>query len=1256
VASGDPTETADSEDEALSAFVTAYQEALAAGQPPPSPEHLSPKCLARWEKLRGALLLLARAGRTSGSETARRALEDITPFHVPTDFSPEEHPHQFGRYQVIRELGRGGMGVVYLARDPDLQRLVAIKTLTLMGPEGDKHLVRFDAEARLHARQRHPNIVELYETGRDQGHPYLVMEYVEGKSLSQHLDGRPMEARRAAALVAQIAGAVEHAHRAGIVHRDLKPSNVLLDAAGTPRITDFGLATSLGGSFDLTRTGDLVGTPVYMAPEMATASGVRAGPAVDIYGLGAILYEVLTGRAPFVGMDVFLILSQVQHADPVAPRQLQAQVPRDLETICLKCLEKMPSRRYRSAAELADDLQRFLDGVPILARPAGLLERGAKFARRRPALAAAWAVSLAALVTIVIVVLVFNVQLADQRDLAARGEERARQAQARAESLLVERNVTLGLSAEKASNLPEAALWFAVGARQAPADSPSEQANRTRWQTYTAASPVPWRAVRVPDTESLEWLGLHPDGHWLITAVTGQWLLWDLDREAQVPWPGEARTVTAAAWSADGRFLATGSREGTVHLFHFPDWRIAAKAVSKGPVEYATFDPMTSRLVTVDGEHRLQIRTLDESLQVEREQEHPARIAAIAFSPTGRRLSTFSDGARAFDINSDGKGLRLLLGPVPQYHSREAYPSDEGPGFLSEDELVTCDNEAIRVWDLATQKIKKQFPSGAYHSAGTGVSARGGYVLVWRHLQEPELWQPADDRAAVDRTVRSPPAESVAIRPDGERFLLGFKNGVQLWTRDRSPASGVLWHHSLAHPLGWSADGRSFATAGQQGGIVRLWRAGEDRPISARLPLPFDQRVPIVFTLAPDGATVLTASQKDDETEFQLTSLADGKPVVPAVRVPGQPTGADFSPDGRTVYAVTRLKGRGWLHAWERGSGKPVFPAVELPFEPYDVACRPDGGALALAGGDNSEVELRTTTGTLIRHEQSGRAYAQAIFVCDRIRFAPDGKTFVTCGRSDRVWEWDGHTGAPRREFVLRKDTRCVDARYSPDGRYLATASTNGRSAVVWDLRDGSAAATIPHPDFVFSARFDPSGDRLVTACRDGKSRVWDWRAGRLSLPLLSQREEVTDAAFSPDGRWIASAEAGGRVRVWDARQGVPLAPGWLVQPPDEPFRYFANRVEFSNDGRYLLVGVRKRHLLVFDLHLLAAAPAALAPDDLLLLAEINAGAALLPGGNIEPLTAEHWFERWQRFRRRHPQFHALPEVKRSDAGTGGRP
>jgi len=230
-----------------------------------------------------------------------------------------------------------------------------------------------------------------------------------------------------------------------------------------------------------------------------------------------------------------------------------------------------------------------------------------------------------------------------------------------------------------------------------------------------------------------------------------------------------------------------------------------------------------------------------------------------------------------------------------------------------------------------------------------------------------------------------------------------------------------------------------------------------------------------------------------------------------------------------------------------------------------------------------------------------------------------------------------------------------LEGRPSKDSRYTVSASVPAWEATVWDLKTGKpAVAPLSHPDAVFAARFDPSGDRVVTACRDGKTRIWDWRRGQLSIPPLVQVEEVTDAAFSPDGRLIATAESSGAARVWDARSGLPLAPGWLLQPPGSVLNYYSNRLEFSADGRYLLVGVRGRHLLVYDVAHLTAPPAEdLTPEDVVQLAEINAGLALLPNGNIEPLTTDRWLQRWQTFRGRRPKFHLWPETEfpRTDRG-----
>jgi tetratricopeptide (TPR) repeat protein len=351
-------------------------------------------------------------------------------------------------YEIVGELGRGGMGVVYVARQTALKRLVALKVIGAGAWAGPAEVARFRAEAEAVARLQHPNIVQIYEIGEIEGRPFFSLEFVEGGTLDRRLDGRPMSPRPAAELVRTLALAIHAAHQRGIVHRDLKPANILLSfsretpasaspeaLAGVsrlnealPKIADFGLAKRLGGEPGMTQTGMIVGTPSYMAPEQALGHVHDIGPACDVYALGAILYECLTGRPPFNAATHLETLQQVQTQTPVAPSRLQPAVPRDLETICLKCLQKEPPRRYDSAQALADDLERFLTGQPIQARPAGRLERAAKWARRRPAVAALLATLALSVLAVIGILLWSNVRVRGEAAVAKKQSRRARQA------------------------------------------------------------------------------------------------------------------------------------------------------------------------------------------------------------------------------------------------------------------------------------------------------------------------------------------------------------------------------------------------------------------------------------------------------------------------------------------------------------------------------------------------------------------------------------------------------------------------------------------------------------------------------------------------------------------------------------------------------------------------------------------------------------------------------------------------------------
>ncbi len=304
-------------------------------------------------------------------------------------------------YEVGEELGRGGMGVVYRARQLRLNRACALKMILAGSHAKAETVARFIAEAEAIARLQHPHIVQIYHIGEADGLPFFELEYLPGGSLDRQLDGTPWEPRRAARLVEQLAQAIAEAHRSGVVHRDLKPANVLLTADGTPKISDFGLAKTLGSDAGLTRSEAIMGSPSYMAPEQADGKAKAVGPAADVYAAGVILYELLTGRPPFRGAVIWETLEQVKSVEPVPPSRLVPKLPRDIETICLRCLQKDPSRRYGTADGLADDLRRFLEHRPVLARPIPAWDRAARWARRRPAHAALAAVVMLALAALI---------------------------------------------------------------------------------------------------------------------------------------------------------------------------------------------------------------------------------------------------------------------------------------------------------------------------------------------------------------------------------------------------------------------------------------------------------------------------------------------------------------------------------------------------------------------------------------------------------------------------------------------------------------------------------------------------------------------------------------------------------------------------------------------------------------------------------------------------------------------------------------
>jgi hypothetical protein len=468
---------------------------------------------------------------------------------------PEDPPpRRVGDYEILEEIGRGGMGIVYRARHVRLQRVVALKMLLGGCFTDNDQCQRFRAEAEAVARLQHPQIVQLFEIGEhevDAGVPcpYFTLEFVEGGSLDQRLAGRPLPPRQTAAWLELLARAVHHAHQQGIIHRDLKPSNVLLTGDGQPKICDFGVAKLVTGSDLKTISGTILGTAEYMAPEQAEAKD-RLGPACDIYARGAILYEMLSGRPPFKGATTLDTLNQVRTQEPVPIRGLQPLVPRDLETICLKCLEKEPGKRYATAAALAKDLRRFQAQEPIIARPVRWWERALKWGRRRPAVAALAAAVVAAVVL----------------GLAGVGWQW--------QEALAERTRALRL-----------------------ADDLRTQRDAAEWQTYRANISAALSALQVHNTAAVRrHLEAAPERfrNW-------EWrhLVSRLD-DGHVTLRGHEDKVYTLAFSPDGRHLVTGSKDRTVRVWDLEGRTTGVLRGHEGEVCQVVISPDSQRLASTD--------------------------------------------------------------------------------------------------------------------------------------------------------------------------------------------------------------------------------------------------------------------------------------------------------------------------------------------------------------------------------------------------------------------------------------------------------------------------------------------------------------------------------------------------------------------------------------------------------------------------------------------------------------------------------
>ena len=696
--------------------------------------------------------------------------------------------------RLLRELGRGGMGVVYQARQLKLNRVVALKMILDDCRDRPQEYARFLSEAEVIAGLNHPNIVQIYEIGEAEGRPFFSLEFVEGGNLAQRLRGSdPLPPRPAGRLIADLARGVDAAHRQGVVHRDLKPANVLLAGLPaapieecTPKITDFGLAKRRGEGVKTT-AGFILGTPCYMAPEQAAGKPEEVGPASDVYSLGAILYELLTGQPPFQDDAPLVTLQRVLSEDPVAPSQLKRRPQDDLDIICLKCLQKQPARRYSGAAALADDLERFLDGRPIQARPTAAAERLVKWTRRRPATAVFVGVSLLALLLLLAGAAWHTLQLHDALAAADRARidaQTERDALRRAKALVEDRERLVR------------EYVYAVQLRQAQ-------------QLWYHADLTPMRELLAPyatpgDSDPREFTWRY---------------LWRLSHSDRRTLEGHTSDVYFVAWSPDGRRLVSAGREGVLHLWDAATGRdLYTLSGHKQEVNSAAFSPDGAALASVGDDGRIILWDAATGQERRRLQDSGEALQTVAWSPGGRLIAAAGRDRRIhlWDVDS-GRQLAPLDGHSDQVES-VAF-NDDGRALASGGR-----DGGVLIWDVDRMALSQKLDTGRYAVETVAWSRDGRRLAAACGDGRVRLWNADSWTPRPPLNAHLGEAQGVAFSPDGKTLATcGNDHLVGLYDVEKSePRLLLRGHGDRVWSVAFSPDGRTLASAGRDR-VVKLW-------------------------------------------------------------------------------------------------------------------------------------------------------------------------------------------------------------------------------------------------------------------------------------------------------------------------------------------------------------------------------------------------------------------------------------------------
>jgi eukaryotic-like serine/threonine-protein kinase len=1026
--------------------------------------------------------------------------------------SPDTFPNIPG-CEILAELGRGGMGVVYKARQIRLNRLCALK----IALPGKHNSARFLAEAGTIAKLRHPNIVQIYDLGEHDGLAYFEMEYIEGGSLARRLDGVPWAPGRAARMVAVLARAVGDAHRLGIVHRDLKPGNVLFTGDETPKIVDFGLAKSLEADSNLTQSGVFVGTPNYAAPEQV--EGKTVGPAADVYAMGAIFYQMLTGRVPFQAATVLETLEQVKTADPVLPSRLQPGLPRDVETIALKCLEKDPRRRYADATALAEDLDRFLVGRPILARPTGAGERLRKWVRRRPA------VALLSAAVLVVTMLGF---------------------------ILV------------------AWQWRRAEAKAAAAAAANERAQHaSKVATRGRARLTLHQALALCDQGEIG-RGLSGLAHSLeLAAEAGSEVLdktirinladWEaqLSRPLRFPPMRHSAPILGFAFRRDGQALVSVSEDSVARI-----WDPVIGGEIEPPLELGDgsggaplvrvrFGPRESGLLgTVDDRGRVSVWDV---VHRQRLESPPSgvpgrRIRDIAF-PNTRTLITCSDEGM---LHWSTIGCRQDL-PASQPSERRSGRCQGGDTMLavsSDGRTLATGGQGWRLlrWDAATSI---PLLPRSHHDSRVGVidlTPDGRMVITGRRAGMLNIWD-ALSETGFDLPRQGTEIKSLAVSPDGRVLASGTESGVvRLWdTTLLGPIAQTCKFASAITALAFDVRGRVVAI-GSEDGTIRL----QEVPRQKSLGPPLRVEQPVLTVAFRDGGRRLLIGTTEGPRWWDLaghvTCDSNRGDDIRLTTGPSSRVGAaTVSPDGRTM-ATTRRKQTGdrvcgRVQLWDAATGARLGQTPDQPHAISGLAYSPDSKWL-LTWGSGPKTARLWDAATLRHSRPVLRSLDSPIH---QAVFSRDGQNLLV-GCQDglaRVWDLDG-------DFEIDPEHRPCHAypitavAFDRERSRLVTGCHAG-TVRIWDAADGRMLNEIrQNAGEIVVLAFSPDGSMLVTASHDGTARFLDSESGMQLGPALHHADAVLCTAFHPDGQTVVTGTRDGMVQRWSTPS--PLKSGGVAE------------------------------------------------------------------------------------------------------------